>query len=852
MRFKIFWYLLLFLGGIPLFVYGQNDFLPKVFNRSSWFKGEEVAPTTTSIYKKPEFIILHDLECPVLLSDGKRNPNCNSDTVDSLSIIYNTYLFHKYVKNYGDIGYHFIIDRLGNIYRGRDGQNGISGADAYDKDLCVSYDIGSISIALLGNYEQESIPTLQYEALKKLTGFLIYANSLSSTTNQMLWQADRMNGTCSLNGDFKYSYNGSTILRHSDIDKTHRDLAGLDLNQFRSEVFNEAKRYSNYLFSVKSQDLAKNRLYEFSGGKLIEKTKIGNFVLELNPEMADFFESALSLGGESIANHKLENTIVKVRNKPFYYLIKGGKRSIIIAEILNLEPYKNLRRIELDETRLLEYVLDEPVQFPDNFLVKQKGDYKIFLSQDSVLHRISSSLILKENKNLAKLSLIEIDPASFRLLKIGAPLYPLDGTLVKSANSLKIYYLEKGRKRHIVSYDVFKQYKFSSAKIMVLSEDELDDIPLGEPLYHKDGSLLKISGGDSIYYIEGGRRFQINDRTILTKLGFSNKNIRQVDADDLNFYRDGGKISNEDDFKKIPELLLSFKKRDNINPEIRVLLKEYEFSPSALNETIRVRANGPFSLVDGENKEIENLMQDNTLTFRIGDILRNYNLPIIFKGRSDDVVLETDLIDINSGSRQISRLRGEILVTYNPYGNGSFLIINKVKVEDYLKGIGGFGVDDQNEFLKAAAITLRSYVLAKFYFDKPDYQYYDIRRTEEGLIYVGYDNEVALPNLVKAVNETYGYVLWYNEDLALARFSLDTGGLSRDARQIFGAEYEKYPFLWGGIEDFPSTKHLVDYIKISHGVGLSLQGAREMAAHGLNSEAILSRYYLGTEIKKIY
>ncbi len=845
MRFKIFLsLLLLFFGGAPLLAYGQDGVLPKVLSRSVWFKGVASPLATTTVYKKPELIILHDLECEVLLDDGQRNPNCNSGTVNAASIIYNTYLFHRYVKKYDDIGYHFIIDRLGNIYRGRDGQNGIIGADAYDKEKCVNYDYGSISIALIGNYEKEAIPASQYEALKKLVGFLIYANNMSSVTSQMLWQDDKVASSCLGGGAFRYRYSGSSILKHSDLDRLHRDLESLDLKKFRVEVFEEAKRYSNYLFSIKGEgSVARKKLYEFSNGQLVEKTKIGNLVLELDSELASFFDVKTDLN--------INNSIVKIRHKPFYYFVKENSAYLVIPEMLSLEPYKDLKKIEVDEVKLAKYTLGESAPFPDGFLVRQKGDYKIYFSQNSTLRHISNNIILKEDKRFAGLNLIEIEPANFKLLKIGEPIYLPDGTIVKSADSFKIYYLEKGKKRHIVSYDVFKQYKFSSAKILVLPDDELRNIPTGKPLYHQDGSLLKTPDSDNIYYIEGGKKIKIENQSILTKLGLNNKNIRRVDVSELNFYENSGNIFSENDLREIREMLLNLEKRDKINPEIKVLLKSYEFSSAALEEVVRVKANGFFNLADGQNKKIESFTKDNTLTFRIGDILRGYNLPIVLQGDSDEVVMEVSF----GGSLDVAqniKLRGKILIDYNPYGNGSFLIINQLKIEDYLKGIAGFGDDDRDEFLKAAIIALRSYVLFKFYSSSLARKYYDINRSEEGLIYIGYDNEVSLPNLAKAVDSTNGYVIWYDGDIAFARLSLDTGGLSKDARQVLGSEYEKYPFLWGGVEDLPSTKHLTDYMKISHGVGLSLQGAREMALYSFKSEDILNKYYFNTEIKKIY
>lgn len=78
------------------------------------------------------------------------NENTNSDTltaVDYQSRIRSIYYYHAVVRGWGDIGYNYIVDPLGNMYEGRAGGERVLGAHvAWNNE-------GSLGIALMGNYE---------------------------------------------------------------------------------------------------------------------------------------------------------------------------------------------------------------------------------------------------------------------------------------------------------------------------------------------------------------------------------------------------------------------------------------------------------------------------------------------------------------------------------------------------------------------------------------------------------------------------------------------------------------------------------------------------------------------------
>ncbi len=67
-------------------------------------------------------------------------------------------------RNYGDIGYHFILDYAGRVWEGR--------SLLYQGAHVCHHNKGNIGIMLLGNFEKQQPSALQLEAMQKLVGSL--------------------------------------------------------------------------------------------------------------------------------------------------------------------------------------------------------------------------------------------------------------------------------------------------------------------------------------------------------------------------------------------------------------------------------------------------------------------------------------------------------------------------------------------------------------------------------------------------------------------------------------------------------------------------------------------------------
>ena len=90
------------------------------------------------------------------------NGDSRMDNRDYQAIVRAIYHYHTVSRGWGDIGYNYLIDPLGNIYEGRYGGDSVIGAHA----LC--YNNGTIGISIIGNYQNTPVPEPVQQALISL------------------------------------------------------------------------------------------------------------------------------------------------------------------------------------------------------------------------------------------------------------------------------------------------------------------------------------------------------------------------------------------------------------------------------------------------------------------------------------------------------------------------------------------------------------------------------------------------------------------------------------------------------------------------------------------------------------
>ncbi|MFC1731710.1 N-acetylmuramoyl-L-alanine amidase [candidate division KSB1 bacterium] len=132
--------------------------------------GEQLVWPLAYSKKIRKFVIHHtDSELKDLNGDHRM------DGRDYTAMIRAIYHYHAITRGWGDIGYNFIIDPLGNIYEGRYGGAKVIGAHAQ------CYNNGSIGIAIIGDYEKNKVPE---PALNSLISLIAYQAKLQNIDPQ--------------------------------------------------------------------------------------------------------------------------------------------------------------------------------------------------------------------------------------------------------------------------------------------------------------------------------------------------------------------------------------------------------------------------------------------------------------------------------------------------------------------------------------------------------------------------------------------------------------------------------------------------------------------------------------------
>lgn len=262
--------------------------------------------------------------------------------------------------------------------------------------------------------------------------------------------------------------------------------------------------------------------------------------------------------------------------------------------------------------------------------------------------------------------------------------------------------------------------------------------------------------------------------------------------------------------------------------------------------------------------------------------------------------------------------------------------IIEIDFEDYIMGVlvGEVPASYEKEALKAQAIVARTYTMYKLKNCADAHENADMcdnpahcqaYKTQE-YAFEAWKDEEANENwdkIRKAVNDTKGEVIFYENDVINAFFHAHSGGKTEDARYIWGQETipylksvegnegylfedtksfsieefkkilkEKYNDYDENIDDIFIQDHTISnrvyHVKIGnlvllgtdirstfelrstnfeiqvdddaiifktfgygHGVGMSQEGANEMAKAGKNCEDIIKHYYTGVEIHKL-
>lgn len=123
----------------------------------------------------------------------------------------------------------------------------------------------------------------------------------------------------------------------------------------------------------------------------------------------------------------------------------------------------------------------------------------------------------------------------------------INGSILKSIASPKIYSIENNKKRWITDVDAFVSNGYKWENVVLVLQSELEAFENGENIYavkpslKQNGSLIKGSGY-KVYLIENGGKKWITTEKVFVDLGYDWNNVVSVSDGELNLYINGEDI----------------------------------------------------------------------------------------------------------------------------------------------------------------------------------------------------------------------------------------------------------------------------------------------------------------------
>jgi hypothetical protein len=806
------------------------------------------------------------------------------------------YYFHTISRGWGDIGYNYIIDKNGNIYEGRAGGDSVVGAHAGKAN------VGSIGIAVLGNYQTNDVPAKVINSLTSLIKVKVDKYGIDpegssmfrgETIPNIIGHRDVMATSCpgdkfynlipSIRSKIKGTFVSKVIDKRRNVDANKLYDYSLVSSPSVEAAPGETKKVSITLKNIGSQKwgaetylivsndanskeliLASDKMTRSANiGKTVSAGSSATFTMNLqasykagmgNLEVFPFIDGKTKVEKYvaipfQIGTPSFDYSIVKITTAKTY--LKKGEKTTAMVELKNTGnvTWKN-----------------------------GSTNGAILLGTQKPQDRLSQLLEVNGNR-LAQLKESEVKPG-------GIGHFTVNITAPEKEGSLHEYFAPviEG-----ISWLAFKNssidiYVYDSLYLARLNgtTGDLNFLP-GEKrkitlnYVNLGGAIWKKSGNDSLSFdLKPEKGLTITKKSLVQKqvlpgqtanldvsitapktpgtykIAVSPKlgSTKLSSANDYIYIKVASKVATGSVVSQAATNVAhaeqpvedAVSKAGSMVQNIKVALS-FKGSPI-------ISANGVFKVLN-DGKEIARFAKDEKVSVTYGQNEyrirsdKNY-FAISNPPRFEPVngsILRVDNYEHRPAwdtSYNDNEYRGSIQI----YQYSSALqVVNELPIEDYLKGLAEISATDPYEKVKSVIVLARTY--AYFYANKaekfPGAPYNLTDDPERSQKYLGYGFEKRNKTGVKAVADTIGKVITYNGVIIKTPYFSSDDGRTRSAQEVWG--WTNTPYLVS--VDDPGCKGKTMQ---GHGVGLSGCGSLYLANQGKSYSEIIGYFFKGVKV----
>lgn len=271
---------------------------------------------------------------------------------------------------------------------------------------------------------------------------------------------------------------------------------------------------------------------------------------------------------------------------------------------------------------------------------------------------------------------------------------------------------------------------------------------------------------------------------------------------------------------------------------------------------VKISCNQDWKLVDGNgallaeqtaNQSISAFYKNNRYYFNRGQGLEQSSFYLRFVPNSDTAICKIENFDKRVTRRAgyaENTFRNILELRYNSSKDRTW-VINEVKMEDYLAGLGETSEYSDFEFKKTLITIARTYAL--YHWEratKHAKEFFHMNSSADDQVYRGYEYEVNNPSIRASAQATRGVSVNYEGKTAITPYFSRSDGRTRDWGEVWHGTV-----AW--IKSVPTPCDASKGLKLwGHGVGLSASEALCMAKNGKKWDEILHYFYQDIDLLK--
>lgn len=224
-------------------------------------------------------------------------------------------------------------------------------------------------------------------------------------------------------------------------------------------------------------------------------------------------------------------TIVQTPSSTDYWLIQDGKKrhfKTMTALITRADPKM---AVMMTETDLRNYPDGAEISFP-NYSIVRAANRTYLIDYDSIRPFASDEVVRQLGYNPQEIiDANESDLAGYSVgLQINASTTAPQGVIYKITDLNNAYYLLKDSILYPITDPNLLKTNFSGLAIENKRKKDITAFDVADkPVKFADGSLIKIKNSNRLYAIDRGQRRRIADQETFAAMGYSKKNLVEID-----------------------------------------------------------------------------------------------------------------------------------------------------------------------------------------------------------------------------------------------------------------------------------------------------------------------------------